>query len=158
MRTSVVVAAAVAACSLGLGTVPAHATGSSAGGAARVAASAAPAFDDYQRATLRRHARYLVQDIKTADLWTADGIQAELALAELGNTFDRLLGDAVPPGSAATKYRARLAALRKSALAAADAYERGADTVGLATYTVVRRNTPPILTAINRALGTHYRI
>jgi hypothetical protein len=123
-----------------------------------VAPVLAPHLDSYEVRTLKRYARYLVEDIETADEYTADGIQAELALAELGDTFGRLLNAAVPPGANAAKYRARLSTLRSFAYEAADAYDYGDDRTGYAQYTVIRKNTAPILAAINKGLGTNYRM
>ncbi len=110
-----------------------------------------------ERRWVKKVVRWLVTDIRTVDRYMLDGIAVESALGNLADNYDRLLDSKAPPGMKRSKYYARVATLADFTYDAADAYYD--DPVwATARYSVVRKETKPVLKALNSWLRTSYRL
>ncbi len=98
-----------------------------------------------------------MEDIKTIDKRVGQGDDPGLAYSNLSDSFGYLKEANVPPGADRASYLARLETLKKFAK---DAYniEIGDPTGALAKYLTLRKETQPILDALNPVLGTQYKL
>ncbi|UIJ35085.1 hypothetical protein [Allobranchiibius sp. GilTou73] len=78
-----------------------------------------------------------------------------LAYSNLSDDFGYLQEAGVPPGANPASYKARLVTSQNFCSDAFDV-EPDSGSEAAAKYLAVRQNTPPILKAINAALGTHF--
>ena len=115
-----------------------------------------PAFEiKYIKTVTRR----VLDDTATVDCRMNDGIGVSTRMDMLGDDYDILAHDAaVPPGAPAINYRARATTLGQFAHKAAYEVDSGDQIDGYARYAVVREEGKPLLSLINKSLGTgfHY--
>lgn len=143
----------------GLGTkyklpaAPTAATDPSATGTAATGGLSARDIED-----INLYAGRIVRDIPVLDERLSRGGSMAMLLDMLAGHYTGLLNSAVPTGADPADYKARCQTLANFATMAADEFANGDDMAGSARYTVLRKETIPVLDAINAALGTTYAL
>lgn len=126
--------------------------------AARTAAAQAEETSaDFDKAYAIDVTDRIIEQIKSVDERMGDGIQVDGALQLLANQYDRLANAGTPPGADEADYMSRLSTLNDFAQRAADSYADD-PTGATAKYEVVRKETKPVLEAINAATGKHFTL
>jgi hypothetical protein len=104
------------------------------------------------------YAGRIVRDIPVLDeRLSRDGAMSML-LVMLAGHYTGLLNSAVPTGADPADYKSRCQTLANFANMAADEFANGDDLNGSARYSVLRKETIPVLDAINKGLGTTYAL
>ena len=113
------------------------------------------ATESYDRAYALELGERIVRDIKTVDERVGDGIAVGGALRLLAGNYERLESLGAPPKTDAGTYLARVNTLADFSSRAADDYDNGSASEGLAKYEVLRDETGPLFSSLNAALGSN---
>jgi hypothetical protein len=108
----------------------------------------------YRQAVIM-HTRWVVQDIRTADVRIRDGIGMDSTMSFLAQDFDELLSDGEPVG-APSSYVPTLMTLKNFANQASNEFAAGDNLDGSARYHVLRGHALTIVSEINSIYGTHF--
>ena len=108
--------------------------------------------------TITLYAERILEDISALDGRVTDGIGMASRLSMLAGSYQALADGSVPPGVDAAEFKSRAGTLAQFAEQASTEYSYGQTLEGSARYAVIRKETTPLLAAINGALGTNFAI
>jgi hypothetical protein len=104
------------------------------------------------------YAGRIIRDIPVLDERLSRGGAMSMLLSMLAGHYTGLLNSAVPTGADPADYKSRCQTLANFAKMAAEEFANGDDLNGSARYAVIRKETIPVLDAINKGLGTTYAL